>query len=116
MKISYKSPDGRYLAEVTGEMPALLEDLSQMQELFHAASEECGICGSHRTIFRVRHPKTFTYYELYCLECRADLRLGERQKTHVLYPKRIDKDSKKPYPNQGWRQFRGTHGGDEDDE
>lgn len=109
MKAHVRLQGGRLVIEVEGAtQKALFEQIAKAQEVFEA-DQKCGICDSEMPpILRVRHRKSFTFYEMKCVQCRAVLEFGQIKPGAAgaegdLWPKRVD-DQGRPLDFRGWQK------------
>jgi len=103
MKVIFK-PNSQLAFELAGEdAKALFRQIAEVQEVF-AAEAKCGLCGSLAIGYSHRHIDDYDYYELRCLDCRADFKFGQTKQGGRLFPKRTD-DDRRPLPNGGWSRY-----------
>lgn len=108
MKLSYTSPNGRLAFEVevaSGKMA--FEVVAAIQELFEEPC--CGLCKSENIRCEVRTHDENKYYSLVCIDCRGQLSFGQRKDGKSIFTKRMDKDTKKPMPSNGWYHWSGQN-------
>lgn len=108
MKVTYKSKNGRFLIEATGDtVKDCFAQVGGAAAVFEAEST-CGKCNSSdiRPNFKIVKDGKFKYYELVCMSCRAQFSFGQATSGDILFPKR--KDDNGPLPFRGWRIF-GEH-------
>jgi hypothetical protein len=96
MKITYKSKNGRLVAEVQGETQKdVFQQIASFQEVFEETA--CGACSGEDLRFVVRrNAADDDFFELHCQnpKCRARLAFGQHKKGGSLFPSRKDKDGK----------------------
>ncbi len=106
MKFKYITGNGRIEFELEAATPkAAFEAIAAAQEVFEEA--DCGCCGSPAIRFEVREFDSNKYFKLVCGACHAQLDFGQNKDTVNIFPKRFDKDTKKPLPHRGWYVWQG---------
>jgi hypothetical protein len=106
MKAHYKTGNGRIVIEIQGEtVKDVFRAIAQAQEVFEAA-HTCGSCNSEDIRFQVRTVEDNDFYELVCLECRAQLHFGQHKKGRTLFVKRRD-EAGNLLAAEGWTQWKG---------
>jgi|15BtaG_2_1085339.scaffolds.fasta_scaffold00145_3 hypothetical protein len=101
MKVTHKSPDGRWSVELEGDgQTDIFQAVGRFQEVF--GQNKCGRCGNDDVRFVVRNNDDNLYHEIHCkdLNCRAKLAFGAHKTGGGLFPKRKDGDDW--LPNGGW--------------
>ena len=79
------------------------EVVAAIAELFEEPC--CGCCQSVNIRPQVRDIEAGKYFEWICLDCRAQLSIGQKKDNKTLFVKRWDKDRKQPMPNRGWYHY-----------
>jgi hypothetical protein len=86
----------------------LFRAIGEIEEVFgHRA---CGKCASENIFFSARHVKEFTYYEMRCRDCNAQLSFGQHRNGETLFVKNRNEDGS-PMPNNGWYIYQREGGG-----
>jgi hypothetical protein len=99
MLVRYTTPNHRLTIELdvtTGKQA--FELVAAIQELFEEGY--CGCCKSDRIRCDVREFDGNSYYKIVCMDCNAQIDLGQHKNGKGLFIKRT-KDGK-VLPNSGW--------------
>jgi hypothetical protein len=105
MKAHYRTASGRLVFELQGEtVKDLFRQIAQTQEVFEAA-QACGLCGNTEIRYQVRTIDDNDFYELVCMQCRAQLHFGQHKKGGTLFVKRRD-DHGALLPATGWQEWK----------
>ena len=94
MKLTYKSPNGRYVVDFEGKSHSeLWGQIGAFQEIFE--EDTCGKCGCTNLKYTIRKTtdesgkKDYKYYELRCTKCGAKFQFGIlNDGSGNLFPKR----------------------------
>jgi len=106
MKAHYRTFNGRLLFEVEGDtQKALIRAIAELQEIFEAEAC-CGCCSSQSIHLNVRTVEGNDYYGLVCVDCGAELSLGQHKNGRTLFPKRTSPNGDL-LADRGWKRFRG---------
>ena len=106
MIVRYKSPDGRMEIEVEClGLKEMFVNLVPIQELL-LEHFTCGKCQSTNVRFSHRVWEENDYYTLKCMDCKAELKMGQRKDGTGLWPKAEG-------PDGGWSIYeRGSSDGE----
>jgi hypothetical protein len=110
MKLTYRTPNGRFTFEV--EVPtgkAAFECVAAIQELFEI--EVCGCCESKHIRHDVREFGGNKYFKMICNVCGAQLDFGQHRDGKGLFVKRRD-ENKQSLDNGGWYVYQAVAGSD----
>jgi hypothetical protein len=87
MTLNYKSSDGRYTVQFTGNnQKELFESIAQFEEVF-CDNTVCGHCKEENTRLSVREVEGNKYYERVCNACHYRFSYGQTKKNDKLFPK-----------------------------
>lgn len=101
MKVNYTSQDGRMQFDFdAATQKDVFKKLAEIQSLFE--EPECGCCKSKIIHFEHRTHDGNDYYKMVCQVCNAQLDYGQNKTGGGLFARRVEKDSKRPMPNNGW--------------
>lgn len=88
----------------------VFRQIAKASEIFGAA-DKCGACGKGNVRFVVRDvadgKKSYEFFELWCLDCRARLSFGKLSDGSGLFPKRKNEDGSWK-DNGGWEVYKPT--------
>ncbi len=113
MKVTYRTPGNKLAIEIdAATVKDLFAHVAEIQSVFEADSS-CGVCGETSISYRVRENDGNKYYEWVCRNhaCGAKLNFGQYKQGGGLFVKTWDSDNARPYPNRGWRIWRGKDDG-----
>lgn len=108
MKVRYRFGNVEFEQDVQDRKSAF-QFISDISDLF--PDEPCGCCKSKNTRPRVRKHDSYTFFEIVCGDCTAQLSFGQNKEGGGLFLKRWDKDTKQPLPNRGWSVYKKEGGG-----
>ena len=105
------------MAQVTikfGEVQVQIESVG-VKDVFKTFTEyevlnqnSCGACQSPNVIPRFRTTKGYDFYSFRCMDCGAELHLGQlKEPSKGLFPKRKNKEGAW-LPNRGWVKYDGS--------
>ena len=105
-KAKFKPSDFIEFEVEGGSDKEFFEKFASLQEVF--ADEDCGVCKSKNTRFRVRDVDGNNFYERLCQDCSARLAYGQNKTGGSLFPKRkIGPKGKQVWDNKtlGWSKY-----------